>query len=69
MVVDEATMAHRRFFLVVDRLLRDIMGSVDRALDDVPFGGKTVLLSGIHACICCIFFGVNLSVSFCLQLN
>jgi hypothetical protein len=43
---DEAPMAHRDTFRVLDALLRDVMHSVDPAYEGVPFGGKTVVLSG-----------------------
>lgn len=39
---DEAPMVHRHAFEAVDRLLRDIMATVDRRLGDIPFGGKVV---------------------------
>ena len=39
-VIDEATMGHRYFFMVIDRLLQDIMQT------EVPFGGKLVILAG-----------------------
>jgi hypothetical protein len=40
-VWDEAPMAHKHAVEVLDRLLRDIMGT-----PNVPFGGKVVVLSG-----------------------
>jgi hypothetical protein len=45
-VIDEATMGHRDVYRVVDVLLRDIMGAVDVALEQVPFGGKVMVLAG-----------------------
>ena len=45
-VLDEATMGHKFVFHVLDRLLRDIMGSEDSTLENVPFGGKVILLAG-----------------------
>jgi ATP-dependent DNA helicase PIF1 len=45
-VMDEATMGHRDVYRVIDVLLRDIMGAVDSSLEDVPFGGKVMVLAG-----------------------
>ena len=39
-------MANGDALIVVDRLLRDIMGSTDATLDYVPFGGKVMICSG-----------------------
>ena len=40
LIIDEATMLHRYQLEAMDRTLRDIMGN------DLPFGGKVLLLSG-----------------------
>lgn len=45
-VIDEATMGLREMYELIDRLLKDIMRGVDAALEEVPFGGKTVVLAG-----------------------
>ena len=45
-VWDEAPMADDDCFRVLDELLRDIMRNVDDALHVVPFGGKTVVMTG-----------------------
>ena len=39
-------MADNDCFRVVDELLRDIMRKVDDALQMVPFGSKTVVMTG-----------------------
>ena len=43
---DEAPIADNDCFRVLDELLRDIMRKVDDALYMVPFGGKTVVMTG-----------------------
>lgn len=43
---DEVSMASRYAIEAVDRLLCDIMGTVDENLESVPFGGKVVLFGG-----------------------
>ena len=43
---DEATMANKYCFEAVDRLLRDIMKTVDPNLNKIPFGGKKFLAGG-----------------------
>lgn len=45
-VWDEAPMMHKFALEALDRTLRDVMGSRDPALRDVPFGGKTIVLGG-----------------------
>ena len=45
-VSDEAPMADNDCCRVLDELLKDIMGADDEALRLVPFGGKTVLMTG-----------------------
>ena len=45
-VIDEATMGHGRMYRLIDEFFRDLMGSIDGALADVPFGGKVIVLSG-----------------------
>ena len=42
----EVAMADGDGFCVLDELSRDIMGIVDDALSLVPFGGKTVVMTG-----------------------
>ena len=42
----EVPMADGDGFCVLDEVSRDIMGIVDNALSLVPFGGKTVLMTG-----------------------
>lgn len=39
-------MMHRRCIEVVDNTLRDVMGTVDPSLENLPFGGKLVLFGG-----------------------
>lgn len=43
---DEAPMMDRFAVEAVNRFFQDLMGSVDRALEQVPFGGKTVVFGG-----------------------
>lgn len=43
---DEAPMCHCHAIEAVDRRLRDIMGVQDRRLEQIPFGGKTILFGG-----------------------
>ena len=43
---DEAPMANKDNFRVVDLLLRDIMKKVDPSFEHVPFGGKVIVCSG-----------------------
>jgi ATP-dependent DNA helicase PIF1 len=43
---DEAPMCHRGCFEALDRLLKDIMKSVDPRLAHAPFGGKVIVLAG-----------------------
>ena len=45
-VWDEAPMADNDLLRVLDELLKDIMGANDEALRLVPFGGKTVVMTG-----------------------
>ena len=45
-VIDEVTMGHRYLFECLDRSLRDVMGVVDAARSEQPFGGITVLCAG-----------------------
>ncbi|KAG2217961.1 hypothetical protein INT45_001395, partial [Circinella minor] len=40
---DETVMCSKHNFEAVDRSLRDIIGALDPALNDVPFGGKVVV--------------------------
>ena len=37
---------NRKCYEIVDNTLRDIMGTTDPALQNVPFGGKTVVFGG-----------------------
>jgi hypothetical protein len=46
LVWDEASMMHRHAFECVDRMFRDIMKTVDPALEFLPFGGKVVVIGG-----------------------
>ena len=39
-LIDEVVLLHKRALHAIDRTLRDIMGVLDRALREVPFGGK-----------------------------
>lgn len=39
-------MMHRRCIEVVDNTLRDVMGTVDPSLENLPFGGKLGLFGG-----------------------
>ena len=43
---DKAPMMNYTCYELVDSLLRDIMGEVDPALQEVPFGGKIVVSGG-----------------------
>ena len=45
-VLHGATMADNDRFCVLDELLHEIMRQVDDALHMVPFGGKTVVMTG-----------------------
>jgi hypothetical protein len=45
-VWDEAPMTHRHVFEAFERTLRDIMKTVDPALEERPFGGKIVVFGG-----------------------
>jgi len=45
-VWDEAPMAHKHVFEVVNRTLQHVMGAVDLALKDIFFGGKVVVMGG-----------------------
>ncbi len=45
-VWDEAPMAHKHVFEVVNRTLQHVMGVVDPALKDMLFGGKVVVMGG-----------------------
>ncbi len=45
-VWDEARMAHKHVFEVVNRTLQHVMGVVDPALKDMFFGGKVVVMGG-----------------------
>jgi len=45
-VWDEAPMAHKHVFEVVNRTLQHVMGAVDPALKDMLFGGKVVVMGG-----------------------
>jgi PIF1-like helicase len=43
---DEAPMMHKHCFEALDYSLKDIMGDIDRANKNRPFGGKTVVFGG-----------------------
>ena len=43
---DEAPMMHKHVFEAVDRSLRDIMRPLGQEFEDLPFGGKIVVLGG-----------------------
>ncbi len=45
-VWDEAPMAHKHVFEVVNRTLQHVMGAIDPALKDMLFGGKVVVMGG-----------------------
>jgi hypothetical protein len=45
-VWDEAPMAHKHVFEVMNRTLQHVMGAVDPALKDMLFGGKVVVMGG-----------------------
>ncbi len=45
-VWDEAPMAHKHVFAVVNRTLQHVMGVVDPALKDMLFEGKVVVMGG-----------------------
>jgi hypothetical protein len=45
-VWDEAPMAHKHVFETVNRMLQHVMGAIDRALKDMLFGGKVVVMGG-----------------------
>jgi hypothetical protein len=45
-VWDEAPMAHKHVFEVVNRMFQHVMGAVDPALKDMLFGGKVVVMGG-----------------------
>ena len=46
LIWDESTMAHSLHLSLVDRLLKDIMRTVNPELANQPFGGKTLLMGG-----------------------
>jgi len=43
---DEAPMMHKHCFEALDRSLRDVLKTVDERNNDIPFGGKVVVLGG-----------------------
>ncbi len=45
-VWDEAPMAHKHVFEVVNRTLQHVMGAIDPTLKDICFGGKVVVMGG-----------------------
>ncbi|XP_078429361.1 uncharacterized protein LOC144701417 [Wolffia australiana] len=45
-IVDEAPMMHRHVFETLDRSIRDVMKTTNRYLENVPFGGKVVVMGG-----------------------
>jgi len=45
-VWDEAPMAHKHVFEVMNRTFQHVMGVVDPALKDMLFGGKVVVMGG-----------------------
>ncbi|XP_078440849.1 uncharacterized protein LOC144710882 [Wolffia australiana] len=45
-IVDEAPMMHRHVYETLDRSVRDVMKTIDATLENVPFGGKVVVLGG-----------------------
>jgi hypothetical protein len=45
-VWDEAPMAHKHVFKVVNRTLQHVLSAVDPALKDILFGGKVVVMGG-----------------------
>ena len=45
-VWDETEMMHKKNIEAVDRLYRDVMRLEDMRLQNIPFGGKVVLLGG-----------------------
>ncbi|XP_078434264.1 uncharacterized protein LOC144705457 [Wolffia australiana] len=45
-IVDEAPMMHRHVFETLDRSIRDVMKTTNPYLENVPFGGKVVVMGG-----------------------
>jgi ATP-dependent DNA helicase PIF1 len=45
-VWDEAPIIHRYAFEAVDRILKDIMKTIDPTLKEKPFGSKVVVFGG-----------------------
>jgi ATP-dependent DNA helicase PIF1 len=39
-------MGHKYAFEAIDRTFRDLMGSLDKDMENVMFGGKVILLGG-----------------------
>ncbi|XP_078431140.1 uncharacterized protein LOC144702973 [Wolffia australiana] len=45
-IVDKAPMMHRHVYETLDRSIRDVMKTIDATLENVPFGGKVVVMGG-----------------------
>ncbi|XP_078434171.1 uncharacterized protein LOC144705400 [Wolffia australiana] len=45
-IMDEAPMMHRHVYEMLDRSIRDVMNTIDATLENIPFGGKVVVMRG-----------------------
>ncbi|XP_078431766.1 uncharacterized protein LOC144703444 [Wolffia australiana] len=45
-IVDEAPMMHRHVYETLDRSIHDLMKTADPYLENIPFGGKVVVMGG-----------------------
>ncbi|XP_078437639.1 uncharacterized protein LOC144708259 [Wolffia australiana] len=45
-IIDEAPMMHRHVYETLDQTIRDLMKTTDPYLENVPFGGKVVVMGG-----------------------
>ncbi|XP_078436351.1 uncharacterized protein LOC144707103 [Wolffia australiana] len=45
-IVDEAPMVHCHVYEMLDRSIRDVMNTIDATLENIPFGGKVVVMGG-----------------------
>ncbi|XP_078443068.1 uncharacterized protein LOC144712681 [Wolffia australiana] len=45
-IVDEALMMHHHVYEMLDRSIRDVMKTTDATSENVPFGGKVVVMGG-----------------------
>ncbi|XP_078427749.1 uncharacterized protein LOC144700161 [Wolffia australiana] len=68
-IVDEAPMMHRHVYETLDQSIRDVMNTIDATLENVPFGGKVVVMGGDFRQMLPVIQKGSRSMIICLSLN